>query len=116
MLSPEIIGLLRDAYGDGPYGGWYREPDQGPIVIVWKNRRHDTIVVYGRAGGFFPFGTLRILMNIGGELRTVAECLTLSGHAPVHLLRGYNLIDPRHTSSYEYGRLAERAGAHADAL
>lgn len=114
MLTPEIIGLLRDAYGDGPYGGWYREPDQGSIVIVWKNRHHDTIIVFGRAGGFVRFGTLRIMMNIGGEVRTVAECLTLSGQAPIHLLRGYQLIAARHTSAYARGRMDERMGVRYD--
>src|SRR5438477_3621107 len=112
MLSPEIIGLLRDAYGNGPYGGWYREPDQGPIVSVWRNRNHDTVVVLGHPGGFVRYATLRILMPIGGELRTVAECLSLSGQAPVHLLRGYHLIDARHTSSYQHGRFAERMAVH----
>jgi hypothetical protein len=110
MLSPEIIGLLRDAYGAGPYGGWYREC-HSTVMTVWKNRLHDTVVVLVHPGGFVRFATLRILMNVGGELRTVAECLSLSGQAPVHLLRGYQLIDARHTSSYQQGRFAERRGA-----
>jgi hypothetical protein len=110
VLSPEIIGLLREAYGNGPFGGWYREPRQGPIIDVWKNRRHDTIVVLGYPGGFVRYATVRILMPVDGELKTVAECLAISGSAPIHLLCGYRLIDPRHTSAYKYGRRAERWG------
>lgn len=111
MLSPDVVALLREAYGDGPYGGWYREAALGRWLMVWKNRRHSMVVVLERAGGFSRYATLRILMDIGGERRMVAECLTVSGQAPIHLLRGYQLIDARHTSSYEYGRLAEIASA-----
>ena len=111
MLTPEIIGMLREAYGDGPYGGWYREPRRGPITDIWRNRRHDTVVVLGHPGGFVRHTSLRIIMTIDGSPETVAECLTLSGNAPVHLLRGYNRIDARHTNSYQYGRLAERREA-----
>jgi hypothetical protein len=110
VLDPEIVALLREAYGDGPYGGWYRVRDMGTGLIVWKNRNHSTVIVLEPAAGFSRIATLRILMHIGGDLRTVAECLTVGGQAPVHLLRGYQLIDARHTSSYRFGQLAERNG------
>jgi hypothetical protein len=110
MLDPDIVALLREAYGDGQFGGWVRE--RNDLMSVWKHEKHGTVVVLVPATQFLKFATLRILMpiGVGGELKTVAECLTLSGSAPIHLLCGYRLIDPRHTSAYKYGRRAERWG------
>lgn len=106
MTGPRLVAVLREALGDGGYGGWHRDRTYPRSALkVWKHHNRLTVVVESPPRGQHAV-TLRILEQAGDDYTVLADCKVETVSCALLVLRAYCIIDARHTTAYRAGRFA----------